>query len=63
MNKWTDEITNIRNWEIWRELQNNFDYTQEDIGNMPLECYLIAGIVQNIIRRHRLEFEQEEAKQ
>lgn len=57
-----DDITNVRTWEIWEELQSNFDFTAEDIKNLPLDCWVIAGIVQKIIRRHREEWKEESGK-
>jgi len=54
---WKNDITNIRTWEIWREMQNNFDMSDEDIKNLPIECFWVAGLVQKIIRNHKSKHE------
>lgn len=53
---WKDDITNVRTWEIWSELYNNYNMSDEDIKNLPLDCWLISGITQHIIRKHQEEW-------
>ena len=58
---WKDDFVNIRTWEIHEELARH-GYSSEDISNLSLDCWLVAGLVQKIIRRHRLEWMEQNDK-
>ena len=57
--EWKDDYTNVRMWEIWQEMQNNFNMSNEDIKNLPLECFWVVGIIQKIIRQHAVNWIEE----
>jgi hypothetical protein len=58
--EWKKDYTNLRNWEIIRELQYSHSMSVEEINNLPLECWVFAGIVQKIIRQHSTEWREEQ---
>ena len=49
-----DDITNVRTWEIKKEL-NESGYSDEDINNLPLETWFVAGLVQKLVRQHIIQ--------
>ena len=60
MMEWKKDYANVRTHEIWKELSNSFGMTNEEIKNLPLECFTVAGIVQKIIREHSIDWREQQ---